>query len=336
VDQIHSLTELRKKRVNRRNFLAGAGALGAAAAIAGCSNDGNVAATTTTTPTTKVTDAQILTFALNLEYLEAEFYLRCATGSGLSSTDAGTGAGSVNGGSMVVVVTTQQQQYINEIAYEEQTHVEFLRSALSAAGATVPPRPALDFTAGFGAIAAAANASSPGAIPSSFSPFANFDSFLIGAFSFEDVGVTAYAGAAALLNGGVQGSPYLAAAAGILAIEGYHAAEIRTLLTGRAIAAGSQAAYPYLGYANAVSAVRGALGGGNEQPLVFPTTSVFNSATPSNASTIVAANSTTAVGFARTTDQVLHIVYGAAGGAGVAKGGFFPSGLNGSISVTAS
>ena len=194
----------------------------------------------------------------------------------------------------------------------------------------------LDFTAGFAAIAAAANASTPGAIPAGFSPFANFDSFLIGAFSFEDVGVTAYTGAAALLNGGMQGSPYLAAAAGILAVEAYHAGEVRSLLTGRAIAAGSAAAYPYIGYANAVSAVRATLGGGNETPLTFPTTAALTTATPANASAIVAANATTAVGFSRTTDQVLHIVYGTGGGAGVSKGAFFPSGLNGKISVTAS
>jgi hypothetical protein len=44
-------------------------------------------------------------------------------------------------------------------------------------------------------------------------------------------------------------------------------------------------------------------------------------------SAIVAASPTTAVGFARTVNQVLHIVYGSAT-VGVSSGGFFPNGTN--------
>ena len=52
------------------------------------------------------------------------------------------------------------------------------------------------------------------------------------------------------------------------------------------------------------------------------------------ASTIVAASQTTSIAYARTTDQVLHIVYATAPGAGVKSGGFYPNGMNGNISVT--
>jgi Ferritin-like domain len=99
----------------------------------------------TPTPTSSaVTDADILTFALNLEYLEAEFYLYAATGSGLSATDAGSGpAATVPANTVKVPLVTQAiAQYANEITQDELNHIHFLRAALSAAGATVQPRPA--------------------------------------------------------------------------------------------------------------------------------------------------------------------------------------------------
>ncbi len=311
---------------SRRRFLAGAGAIGAAALAAGCSSSGSTTVTPTPVPTTTgVTDADILNFALNLEYLEAEFYLRAATGSGLATADIGSSPGTVTGGAKVPNLTAAQQQILNEIAYDEQAHVQFLRKALGGAAVS---RPTIDFTSSFPGLATAA-----GITGVTFNPFNDFDSFLVGAFVFEDVGVTAYHGAAGLLSTAGITAGYLSAAAGIMAVEAYHAAYVRTALTGRAIAAASASpatAYPYFGFANSVSALRSKLdGSNNETPLTLPT----SVSTPSS---IVAADGKNAVAFARSTDQVLHIVYGTGGGANVSKGGFFPSGLNGTIYVTAS
>jgi hypothetical protein len=310
---VEKINDVVRWAVSRRGFLAGASTAAASTLILGCSDSGS--STSTTTPTTPITptitDADILNFALNLEYLEAEFYLRAATGSGLSATDAGSGAGTVTGGSQVNFSSSAVAQYAAEIAQDELNHVRFLRSALTSAGATPVARPNIDFTNAFSALAVAA-----GIVPTggSFNPFSSTSAFLVGAFVFEDVGVTAYSGAAPLLTS----KAILSAAAGIQAVEAYHAGFIRTLLVGMAANANDQT---YVGYANKVSALRGMLGGGNETTL--------------SGSTIVAADTTNAIGFSRSTDQVLHIVYAA--GAGVqTKGGFFPNGLNGKITATAS
>jgi hypothetical protein len=324
------------KRLNtlfsRRSFFAGAGGLAAATVAAGCGGGTPIAKT----PTNSYGDTDVLNFALNLEYLEAQFYLYAATGKGLQASDTTPGAssgfstaGTVTPGNAAAVsgLTPAQQDIVNEIAYEEQEHVRFLRSAL---GAAAVPMPSIDLSF-FGPLAVAA-----GVTGATFNPFSTFNYFLIGSFIFEDVGVTAYSGAAPLISEAGVAAGYLNAAAGILAVEAYHAAYVRTSITGGAIAAGSAAAYPYITVANQVAALRASLTVGDsaapgttgsvETPLALPTSLT----TPSS---IVAASPTTAVGFSRTVNQVLHIVYGSPT-VGVNKGGFFPDGINSIFQTT--
>jgi hypothetical protein len=320
-----TLDSLVDKALSRRTFLAGAGAVAATTAVAGCSNNNNSSPTTST-----YSDTDVLNFALNLEYLEAQFYAYAANGTGLpnSMLTAGSGVtkftqGTVTTNSTVTAVpnlSTIQQQIINEIAYEEGEHVKFLRAAL---GSAAVPMPNIDLTF-FAPLAASLSPAVTG-----FSPFASFNAFLIGAFIFEDVGVTAYSGAAPLISASGVAAGFLTAAAGILAVEAYHAAYVRTALTASSIGQ-TATAYPYVGIANSITTLRQSLtvgaAGSVETMLVTPTTT-------STPSAIVAANTTTAVGFSRTVNQVHHIVYGSPT-VGVAKGGFFPSGTNSIFATT--
>ena len=249
-----------------------------------------------------VSDVDILNFALNLEYIEAEFYLRAVTGAGLANTDiTGTGAlGGVNGGSPVPFTTAVYAQYAANLAVDEQTHVRFLRSAL---GSAAVARPLIDLAGGFQAAAVAAGITTPA---TQFNPFGDQTSFFLGAFIFEDVGVTAYAGAAALL----QNKSYVSAAASILAVEGYHGGMIRTVLgqIGGAVPFETQA------IANLRSTASNTV---DDVGVLIPSNGFLN----------IAPTDPNGLAFRRTTAQVVNIV--TVGGKG--KGGFLPNGFNGNI-----
>lgn len=259
-----------------------------------------------------VTDADILNFALNLEYLEAEYYTLAASGMtidqmGIGITGTGTqGTVTVKGSPMVPFSDPTIKSYAMEIATEERKHVSFLRNAL---GSSAVAQPAIDLQNSFNGLAAAAG------IGASFDPFASDANFLLGAYIFEDVGVTAYHGAAGLLTTPSN----LDAAAGILAVEGYHAGLVRTVLFGL------DAANPSAGIAattGKISAARAKLDGTNNDDVGVGTAAV----SIGTAATVVDADANS-IAFSRTSAQVLSIVY--AGGSG--KGGFFPNGLNGNI-----
>jgi hypothetical protein len=300
----------------RRQFLQTLG-LGAA----GAAVFGTEALSSSAANAQAVTDAAILTFALNLEYLEAEFYLRAATGVGLPAADIGPNPGPVTGGSMVNFMGNAiVKAYAIEIAQEEHKHVQFLRAALIALTGSAISRPALDLSSSFAAAAMIAG------LGTGFSPYADPNSFLLGAYIFEDVGVTAYHGAAPL----IVNKAILDKAAGILAAEAYHAGIIRTSLFVGGFASQT----------TAISNLRASLDGTihtqnqddfgvgtNAAPMLANLSNAMNGSLlggfPSNSPP-----GNNAIAFDRTTRQVLNIVYGAAN---ASSGLFFPAGLNGAI-----
>jgi hypothetical protein len=332
-----ALNDLIDKTLSRRKFMAGAGTATAAAFIVGCDNSSSAPPTTPTPTPAAVTDVDILNFALNLEYLEAEYYLYAATGSGLSAADAGTGAGTTivpSTGTMVSFADKYLQQYANEIAQDELNHVRFLRAAIGAvSGATVQPRPAIDLTF-FAGLATAAGVSG------TFNPFTDENAFLTGAFVFEDVGVTAYLGAAPLIS---NKASYLGPAAGILAVEAYHAGLVRTSIN--AVDAGSGT---LTGYTQKISAFRsmlanpssapttqttnGGIKGADDQGIDNTQKVALQGSSATYPSTTILDADNNSICFARTPQQILAIVTGTSPTTpSPHKGVFFPAGLNGNV-----
>jgi Ferritin-like domain len=184
-----------KRALARRSFIKNMG-LASAGIAAGAVLEGCAGGALTHAAGPSQTD--VLNFALNLEYLEAEFYSVATTGNTLGSAVIG-GTSQATGGSKAPL-TGLVADIAAEIAQDEQNHVKFLRSAL---GGAAVAEPAINLAAlGMG--------------------FATQAQFLNLARAFEDTGVSAYGGAATLLSG-----DNLQYAAQILATEAYHAGNIR-------------------------------------------------------------------------------------------------------------
>jgi Ferritin-like domain len=260
---------------NRRRFLSKIAVASAGAAALGA---GLMEGQTAAAPT----DADILNFALNLEYLEAEFYTVATTGKTIDQMGvsiAGTGTqGAASGGKMVNLTNSSfpTAAIANEIAEDERSHVTLIQQALTAAGAQPVAQPAINLDAlgiGFGSVA----------------------EFLTLARAFEDVGVTAYAGAAPLISD----KSVLGYAARILAAEAEHAANIRLQVA-------------QLGIPTSL------LDGADILP-------------PPSGQNYFSLNGM-ALAQTRTPGQVLFIVYG--GMSNVTAGGFFPNGVNGTLNTS--
>ncbi len=267
---------------NRRKFLK---TIGIATAAVGAMS----VATAPTAEAQTSTELAVLNFALNLEYLEAEFYTYGQYGygiehfgietSGVANGSNPAAGGKTTGGKKVTFSNSLvfTGAITAEIGVDERAHVVLLRKFL---GNLAIAKPAINLNAlGLG--------------------FASENEFLTLARIFEDIGVSAYGGAAFLLKTPLV----IQTAARILATESQHVGTLHTQIARLNIAS------PILDGADVVP------------PPTGPQTKYLS---------INPANGLPAV---RSVAEVLTLAYG---GANRTKGAFFPNGINGAFHGTAS
>ncbi len=274
--------------LSRRRFAGGL--TGAIALVAG----GGFIATpkgfaATTTPA--VTD--VLNFALNLEYLEANLYSIVTTGNPISATLQGSAAGAIAGSPGKLTLDATTQALFQALANDEMNHINDLRTAITSLGGTPISQPAINYAA-------------KGAITTQAQSLATTR-------QFTALGNSAYTGAAQFL---VSNISILLTAAQILGAEGQHLGAVNYQCIAQNVAASFST--------NAMAFI---------DPMDTPPSptqyfTVFTSANTSSTQPIGLAPSTT-------TGQDLSVVYGQATGtsfpSSVTPGGFFPSGVNGTI-----
>ena len=294
------------RALNRRRFLTSVAAAGAIATMGGALT-GTRAMAQSAAPSI----ADVLNFALNFEFLEAEFYSYGSMGMSLASAVAASAGMSTatiaNPPSITtsnvmnppqVKLTGNQQAVAMALLLDEAHHITTLQQAIMTLGGTPITEPTIDFSAG-------------GTMPAVTTNLAYFAA----ARQFTALGNSAYAGAAVDL---VSNPAVLTVASQILGAEAQH-----------------------LGVVNYLCATLG----------ITPTTDKQIDAqdVPPNGTAaiftvtpiaVTSANPAPAVGIARTPQQVLGVVYGVSTAAtvtptpGTAKGGFFPNGVNGNVTST--
>ena len=287
------------RAVGRRHFLA---ALGMAGAVAGAGMISGCSSTSTMTPATGAAaglgaisgQSDVLTFMLNVKYLQATFYSFVTQGTDLTGLiNSGTVTGAPGKLTFTGANATQITDMFDEIYFDEKNHVTALMALL---GSSAIPRPAINLAA-YGTI----TASNAIAI----------------ARLLEDVALTAYTGAIPGLS-----SSSATVASQVFGADGFHAGALRLV-----------------SIQNAVTSISA---GPLDVPPFDPGTATLAAAGPTanggffTTAGATTSNTTTPAGyvFARTTSQVLAILFGAPAtpaSAGTTSGGFFPSGVNGNI-----
>ncbi|KAF5191920.1 Desiccation-related protein pcc13-62 [Thalictrum thalictroides] len=262
-------------------------------------------------------DKVLLEFPLNLEYLEAEFFLWGSFGYGLDRIAPYL----ANGGPPPIGVTKANlDPFVKDImvqfAFQEVGHLRAIKEAVPGF-----PRPLIDLSKG--SFAKVMDEAVGHTLNPPFDPYANGLNFLLASYVIPYVGLTGYVGASPKLTH----SQSRRLVAGLLSVESAQDAIIRALLYERANVKVQPYGLTVAEFTNRISELRNRLGnsGIKDEGLVVPLLSGAEGKTGGN---IVVGNDKS-IAFERTPKEILRIVYGS--GDERKPGGFYPKGGDGQI-----
>ncbi|KAF3973603.1 hypothetical protein CMV_002974 [Castanea mollissima] len=262
-------------------------------------------------------DVDLLEFPLNLEFLEAEFFLHGSLGYGLDKFAPNlTKGGPSPIGAKRAKLDPFTQDIIKQFAFQEVGHLRAIQKTVKGF-----PRPLLDLSAAAFAKVVDRAFGRPLAPP--FDPYASGLNFLLASYLIPYVGLTGYVGA----NSKLQAPTSKRLVAGLLAVESGQDAIIRASLYERATVKVPPYGITVAEFTDRFSELRNKLGhaGFKDEGLVVPPVEGAEGKIIGN----VLAGNRNSIAFERSPEEVLRIVYG--GGNEHKPGGFYPKGANGRI-----
>ncbi|KAK6913656.1 hypothetical protein RJ641_020977 [Dillenia turbinata] len=262
-------------------------------------------------------DVDLLEFPLNLEYLEAEFFLWGALGHGLDQVAPQlTQGGPPPFGARKANLDPLTRDVILQFAYQEVGHLRAIKEAV-----TGFPRPLLNLSAA--SFANVINHAFGKPLVPPFDPYANSINYLIASYMVPYIGLTGYVGA----NPKLQAETSKRLVAGLLAVESGQDAVIRGLLYQRALSRVKPYGVSVAEFTNKISELRNKLGKGGvkDEGLIVPLVEGAEGKVSGN----ILAGDQNSIAYDRTPEEILRIVYGS--GDECVPGGFYPKGADGKI-----
>uniref|UniRef100_A0A1D1YIQ4 Desiccation-related protein PCC13-62 n=1 Tax=Anthurium amnicola TaxID=1678845 RepID=A0A1D1YIQ4_9ARAE len=262
-------------------------------------------------------DVDLLQFALNLEHLEADFFLHSALGYGLDVVAPELVMGGPYPiGAQRANLDDLTRRIVGEFALQEVGHLRAIKGTVGGF-----PRPLLDLSSRNFAIIF--DQAFGYALTPPFDPYANTVNYLLASYVIPYVGLVGYVGANPNINGFVSKRLL----AGLLGVEAGQDAVIRAQLYVRA----EEVVHPYNHtveeFTARISELRNQLAmcGVKDEGVVVPP---YQGAEGNTSSNVLSADPDS-LSYARTPADILRVVYGT--GDERRPGGFFPRGGGGRI-----
>lgn len=262
-------------------------------------------------------EVDLLEFPLNLEFLEAEFFLFGALGHGLDRVAPElVSGGPPPTGAVKAHLDPLVQDVIEQFAYQEVGHLRAIKATVKGF-----PRPHLDLSAKqFSKVFDAAFGTK---LNPPFDPYANSVNYLLTSYLVPYVGLTGYVGTNAYLRS--KSAKRLLA--GLLGVESGQDAVIRTLLYNNKNATVAPYKYTVAEFTEKLSTLRNKLGYTRvvDEGLVVKKSLGAEGKVEGN----ILAGDKFSVAYGRSPAQILRIVYSS--GNESIPGGIFPHGGGGKI-----